>query len=180
MALIPEELYKGGGIDTLDFSSYIEELADNLFLTYRLRGTDISLSMDREENIFFDMDTLVPLGMIVNEVVSNSLKHAFQGRDKGKIQIKLHREESKNEDFKNTSFTLTVSDNGVGIPENLDIENLDSLGLQLVTSLVDQLDGQLELKRNNGTEFTMRFTVTETNIGHQRQPRKINLIMKTV
>jgi len=56
---------------------------------------------------------------------------------------------------------LTVSDNGLGIPENLDIEELDSLGLQLVTSLVDQLDGQLEMKRDNGTEFTIRFTVTE-------------------
>ncbi len=77
MALIHEELYKGGGIDTLDFSSYIEELAENLFLTYRLGNTDISLNMDLEENIFFDMDTAVPLGMIVNELVSNSLKHAF-------------------------------------------------------------------------------------------------------
>ena len=89
MALIHEELYKGGGIDTLDFSSYIEELAKNLFLTYRLGNTDISLNMDLEENIFFDMDTAVPLGMIVNELVSNSLKHAFIGRDKGEIQIKL-------------------------------------------------------------------------------------------
>ena len=69
--------------------------------------------------------------------------------------------ECKNEDCKSTSFILTVSDNGVGIPENLDIEDLDSLGLQLVTTLVDQLDGELELKRNNGTEFTIRFTVTE-------------------
>ena len=122
--------------------------------------------MDLEENIFFDMDTAVPLGIIVNELVSNSLKHAFTGRDKGEIRIKLHREENgecKNEGCKSTSFTLTVSDNGVGIPENLDIEDLDSLGLQLVTSLVDQLDGELELKRNNGTEFTIRFTVTEKN-----------------
>ena len=77
MALIHEELYKGGGFDTLNFSSYIEELADNLFQTYRLGNTDISLNMDLEENIFFDMDIAVPLGMIVNELVSNSLKHAF-------------------------------------------------------------------------------------------------------
>ena len=60
-----------------------------------------------------------------------------------------------------TSFTLTISDNGVGIPENLDIEDIESLGLQLVDSLVNQLDGELELKRNNGTEFTIRFTVVE-------------------
>ncbi len=180
MALIHEELYKGGGFETLNFSPYIEELAENLFQTYRLGNTDISLNMDLEENIFFDMDTAVPLGMIINELVSNSLKHAFIGRDKGEIRIKLRREEnaecinsieeSKNEDCKSTSFTLTVSDNGVGIPENLDIEDLDSLGFQLVTSLVDQLDGELELKRNNGTEFTIRFTVTEKIIRNQHQP----------
>jgi two-component sensor histidine kinase len=127
--------------------------------------------MDLEENLLFDMDTAVPLGMIVNELVSNSLKHAFIGRNEGEIRIKLHREENEdcissievsiNEDCKSTTFVLTVSDNGVGIPEDLDIEELDSLGMQLVTSLVDQLDGEFELKRDNGTEFTVRFTVTE-------------------
>ena len=95
MALIHEELYKGGGFETLNFSPYIEELADNLFHTYRLGNTDISLNMDLDENIFFDMDTAVPLGIIVNELVSNSFKHAFTGRDKGEIRIKLHREESE-------------------------------------------------------------------------------------
>ncbi len=111
----------------------------------------------------FDMDTAVPLGIIVNELISNSLKHAFNGRDNGEIQIKLRREEGecKKEDNMDTSFTLTVSDNGVGIPENIDIEDLDSLGIQLITTLADQLDGKLELKRNNGTEFIIRFTVSK-------------------
>jgi len=149
MALIHEELYRGESFERLNLSPYIKELAKNLFQTYSLGNTDISLNMDLEENLFFDMDTAVPLGIIVNELFSNSLKHAFQGRDKGEIRIKLSRvktgkrinniEESKKDDFESTSFTLTVSDNGVGIPENLDIEDLDSLGLQLVTSLVDQL-----------------------------------------
>ncbi len=134
MALIHEELHKGGEIDILNFSHYIEELADNLLLTYRLGNEGISLHTDIEEDIFFDMDTSVPLGIIINELVSNSLKHAFSDRDKGEIQIKLHREESgecKIRDCKSTCFTLTVSDNGKGIPEDLDIEDLDSLGLQL-------------------------------------------------
>jgi two-component sensor histidine kinase len=120
------------------------------------------------------MDTAVPLGIIVNELISNSLKHAFTEKEEGEILIKLHREEngefinsreeSENEGYcKSTSFTLTVSDNGIGIPEDLEIEDLDSLGMQLVTALVDQLDGELELKRNNGTEFTMGFMVTENN-----------------
>ncbi|AKB34788.1 sensory transduction histidine kinase [Methanosarcina siciliae C2J] len=173
MALIHEELYKGGELDTLDLSSYIKELAENLFFTYRLSNTDISLKTDFEENLFFDMDYAVPLGIIVNELVSNSLKHAFAERDKGEISIKFCREnigecrndieESKNEECKSANFILTVSDNGVGIPENLDFENLDSLGFQLIFSLVEQLDGEIELKRNNGTEFTIKFIVAEYN-----------------
>ena len=117
--------------------------------------------MDLEENFFFNMDTAVPLGMIINELVSNSLKYAFPGRAKGEIQIKLHREENKKDGFKNTSFTLKVSDNGVGIPDNFEIEGLNSLGFQLVASLVDQLDGEFDLKRDNGMKFTMKFTVIE-------------------
>jgi PAS domain S-box-containing protein len=164
MALIHEELYKGSGFEKLNFSQYIEDLTKNLFLTYRIIGNQISLNMDVEEIILFDMDTAVPLGIIVNELVSNSLKHAFIGRNKGEIRIKLHRErnrECKIDECKSTNFILTVSDNGVGIHENLDIEDPDTLGLQLVTSLVDQLDGELEMKTDNDTEFTIRFTVTE-------------------
>ena len=166
MALIHEELYKEEGTDTLNFSEYLKMLAKNLFQTYRLTSKNIYLNTDLEENTFLDMDTAIPLGIIVNELVSNSLKYAFPGREKGEILIKLHREEKgkcNNEGCKNTSYFLSISDNGVGIPENLNIEDLDSLGLQLVTSLVDQLGGELELKRNNGTEFIIRFTVTEYN-----------------
>ena len=178
IALIHEELHEGRGKDTLNFSPYLKRLIKNLFQTYRLGDIDISLDMDLEEDTFFDMDIAVPLGMIVNELVSNSLKYAFSGRNKGEIRIKLRRDkkgengefissrkESKSEVCKSSSYTLTISDNGIGIPENIDIEDLESLGLQLVTTLVDQLDGELELKRNNGTEFFMRFTVIEKNNG---------------
>jgi len=109
------------------------------------------------------MDTAIPLGIIINELISNSLKHAFTEDQEGEIRIELRREESESEE--STNIILTVSDNGVGIPENIDIENLESLGLQLVTTLADQLDGELEMKRNKGTEFFMRFTVIEKNNG---------------
>jgi PAS domain S-box-containing protein len=164
MALIHEELYRDGRLDTIDFSSYIEELANNLLTTNSLGNKDVSLKIDMDRGTYFDMDTAVPLGIIINELVSNSFKHAFIGRDKGEIQIKLHGEEigeCKIEGDKSTTFILTVSDNGIGIPENLDFDNLDSLGLQLVTTLVNQLDGEIELRRNNGTEFVIRFAVTE-------------------
>ncbi|MCC4769272.1 PAS domain S-box protein [Methanosarcina sp. DH2] len=167
MALIHEELYKGEGFETLNFSPYIKELVENLLQTYAVGNLDINLKLDLEKNAFFDMDTAIPLGIIVNELVSNSLKYAFPDRKEGEIRIELHKEENGlctkriKEDCKITNFVLTVLDNGVGLPENFDVENLDTLGMQLVTSLVDQLDGELKLKRNNGTEFTMRFTVTE-------------------
>jgi PAS domain S-box-containing protein len=156
MALIHEELHKGETFEKLNFSSYIEELVDNLLLTYKLGNCDIKLELDLCKNILFDIDTAVPLGIIVNELISNSLKHAFPNRNEGEIQIKL----SKDEDC-NTHFTLIVSDNGVGIPENLNIENINSLGLQLLVSLVDQLGGKFELKRDNGTSFTIKFAVKE-------------------
>jgi two-component sensor histidine kinase len=159
MALIHEELHEGKGDNTLNLSLYLEKLVDNLFQTYRLGNTDINLNMDVEENTFIDMDTAVPLGITVNELVSNSLKHAFPGRDKGEIRIKFCREE--NESDEGNRFTLTVSDDGVGFPDNFDFKDIDSLGFQLVTTLVDQLDGELELKSENGTEFTIRFTVKE-------------------
>jgi two-component sensor histidine kinase len=167
IGFIHEELYKGEKIEDLDFSLYLEKLTQNLFNTYRLTNTSINLSMDIENDLFFDMDTAIPLGIIVNELISNSLKHAFPARDKGKIQIKFCcekklecincKEESKNENCNSTSFILTFSDDGVGVPENLKIKDIESLGLQLVIFLIDQLDGELELKRNNGTQYTMRF-----------------------
>ncbi len=160
MALIHEELYKGEGTDTLEFSTYIRELTENLFQTYSLSSKNIHLNMDLEENALFDMDTAVPLGIIVNELVSNSLKHAFTENEEGEIRIKLCREEKNNEMHKSL-FSLTISDNGKGISQNIELESLESLGLQLVNTLVDQLDGKIELKRTHGTEFRITFNVTE-------------------
>ncbi|WP_292371431.1 PocR ligand-binding domain-containing protein [Methanosarcina sp. UBA411] len=168
IALIHEELHEGGGGNALDFSPYLEKLVENLFQTYRLGNTDINLNMDLEEDLFFDMDIAVPLGIIVNELVSNSLKHAFPDRKKGEIWIKLFKEkkaesssgnDKKEPVEKGTGYTLIISDNGIGIPYNTDIESSDTLGLQLVNILVDQLDGEIELKRDKGTEFDIRINV---------------------
>jgi PAS domain S-box-containing protein len=171
IALIHEELHEGRGKDTLNFSPYLHRLVENLFKTYNLGNVDVGLNMDLEENVFFDMDTAVPLGLIVNELVSNSLKYAFRGRDKGILQIRLAREENKEpvnsrhegrgEENKNTNFILMVSDNGIGMPEGFSMEESDTLGIQLVTTLVDQLDGKFELKKDAGTEFIIKFTTLE-------------------
>ena len=170
IALIHEELHEGEGTDTLNFSQYLEKLVENLFQTYRFGNMNIRLNMDLEENVFFDMDIAVPLGIIVNELVSNSLKHAFPDRDKGDIWIKLRKQENPaeltNEDYtgrepegKRNKFILTVADNGIGISETIEVGNSDTLGLQLVSILIDQLGGSLDLKRDIGTEFILEITL---------------------
>ncbi|WP_410509126.1 PAS domain S-box protein [Methanosarcina hadiensis] len=169
IALIHEELHEIGKTNTLNFSPYLQRLIKNLFQTYSIGNADISLNIDLEEDTFFDMDTAVPLGLIVNELVSNSLKYAFQGRDKGIIRIRLSKEEneetvndtpgSREMGHENTAFILTVSDNGTGMPEDFNMEKSSTLGIQLVTTLVDQLDGVLKINRDCGTEFIIRFTV---------------------
>lgn len=169
IALIHKELYEGVGDGTLNFSLYLRRLVDNLFQTYRIGDTDINLNMDFEENVFFDMDVAIPLGMIVNELVSNSFKYAFSDMNKGTIQIKLLCERAgdelrnKEEEFteKGTKYSLIVSDDGAGIPDTVDLENPDTLGLQLVYILVHQLNGEIELKREKGTEFIIHFSAEE-------------------
>jgi two-component sensor histidine kinase len=169
MALIHEELYQEKNIESLNFAAYIRKLSESLFQTYRLDHPGISLQMDLKENVFLNVDIAVPLGIITNELVSNSLKHAFPEQKKGKIQIGLYEEGKISGRFENsecketegTKLVLTVSDNGVGISESIDLKNPDTLGLQLVSVLVDQLDGELEFKRINGTEFITRVTIAE-------------------
>ena len=159
MSLIHEELYKGEGTDTLDFSVYLQKLAEKLLQTYSLCSKNVQLSLDLEENAFFNMDTAVPLGIIVNELVSNSLKHAFTEKE-GDIRIRLCREKPGPE-INKSLFSLIISDNGKGISENVALESVESLGLQLVNILVDQVDGEIELKKIEGTEFRITFWVTE-------------------
>ncbi|MHC1754754.1 MAG: MEDS domain-containing protein [Methanosarcina sp.] len=168
MALIHEELYKGDKIDTLDFAAYLRKLTTDLFNSYNLGNKEISFNLELEQ-VYLGMDTAIPLGIIVNELVSNSFKHAFPARREGEIRINLRRAEDftpksgiscQNMDHigkKDFHYVLEVSDNGKGIPEEIDFENSSSLGLQLVNILVEQIDGCIELKRDHGTKFTIWF-----------------------
>lgn len=170
MSLIHEELYKTGEIgdfETFDFKAYLQKLANELFRSYLVGNQDIHLKLDIER-VFLGMDTGIPLGIIINELVSNSLKHAFPTGRKGEIQIKLHKIESdkirdkdKSTDRSETSeFLLVVSDNGVGLSKKIDFKHTSSLGLQLVNILVDQIEGSIELVRGAGTEFRIKFRET--------------------
>ncbi len=173
MALIHQELYKSRDMATLDFASYLQKLTANLLDSYTIENQNIDLKLDLEP-VYLDMDIAIPLGIIVNELISNSLKHAFQPGQQGEIRITLHRYENSGkirENFadpnKNTccksekclQYTLTVADNGAGIPDE-GIKNTDSLGLQLISLLVDQIDGHLELNIDSGTEFIISFSNT--------------------
>ncbi len=188
MALIHEKLYQSEDMVSVDFADYINDLAGSLFQSYSLDNNKVSLKLDVEK-IFLGMDTAVPLGIIINELVLNSLKHAFTGEKEGEIYIELHRskkdpiwhekepedsgiEKAGNLNNEKTNLkskernnkdklTLIVRDNGKGFPETLDFRNTTSLGLQLVTTLVDQIEGNIKLDRSRGTEFKISFSGDE-------------------
>ena len=168
IAMIHEELHGGDNLDTLDFADYLQKLTADLFNSYRVGKDGLNLKLDLEK-VYLGMDTAIPLGIIVNELISNAMKHAFSDQKEGEIRISLHSKEnhgsldgisgSDPECLENNGFyyVLTVADNGRGIPEEIDFRNVDSLGLQLITTLVEQIDGRIELSRDHGTEFNIWF-----------------------
>jgi len=149
MALVHEKLYRSKDMAKVDFCEYIQSLSSHLFMSYGVNSDSIKLGVDAKD-VYLDINTSIPCGLIINELVSNSLKHAFPGIKKGKIQIVL-QPENKNK------FKLVVSDDGVGLPKNIDVSKTESLGLQLVTMLVEQLRGSLAIDRSNGTSFEIVF-----------------------
>ncbi|HSB52491.1 MAG TPA: histidine kinase dimerization/phosphoacceptor domain -containing protein, partial [Dissulfurispiraceae bacterium] len=149
MALIHEKLYTSTDLTMVDFPEYISTLATYLFHSYRVTSGIISLKTD-VDNVSLNIDTAIPCGLIVNELISNSLKHAFPPGGKGEIWISLHPDEGG-------AFTLVIGDDGIGFPEGLDFRNTESLGLQLVNTLVEQLDGSIDLDRSHGTEFRISW-----------------------
>ena len=146
MSLLHEQLYHSKDLVNINLERYVKVLIGTLSGTYISESTDVKFNLDIED-IFLDMETSIHLGLIINELISNSLKYAFKGKDKGEIFIALkHGSNGK-------KLMLKVSDNGVGLPEDFDINNLKSLGFELVLSLIDQLNGELKINKNRKTEF---------------------------
>jgi PAS domain S-box-containing protein len=148
MALIHELLYHSNDLKRIDFGYYIRTLTNELFRMYVTDQSLIKLNMNVEE-VMVDINTAIPLGLIVNELVSNSMKHAFPNDKSGEINIEFR----SNKDI----YTMIVADNGVGFPEDYDIENTDTLGLRIVNSLTEQIEGKITIERVNGTKFTIVF-----------------------
>jgi len=149
MALIHEELYQSENLGQVQFGDYIGNLCNNLMVSYGADRKRIDLKMDAVQSELV-VDTVIPCGLIINELVTNSLKHAFPGEREGVITVTFRT-------LPDEQFQLTVSDNGVGIPEDVDINSTPTLGMQLVTVLVQQLGGTLEVGGETGTIFTITF-----------------------
>jgi len=148
MALIHDRLYQSSHLKRIDIGDYIQTLAGDLFRAYATDSARIKLNFDIEE-VMVDINTMIPLGLIVNELLSNSLKHAFPEEREGHIDIGFHSQDH--------SYQLIVSDNGVGFPEDINYQDTKSLGLRLVNILTDQIDGTIKLKREHGTNFIIEF-----------------------
>ncbi|MDY7030322.1 MAG: histidine kinase dimerization/phosphoacceptor domain -containing protein [Thermodesulfobacteriota bacterium] len=150
MALVHEKLYQADDLARIDFNNYIRNLISNLYNSMEISPQRIYFKIESED-IFLGIDVAIPCGLIINELVSNCLKHAFPNEREGQIRIALsHIDENE--------FELRVWDNGIGIPEHLNFRKTESLGLQLVTGLAEtQLQGTIDFIRMNGTEFRIRF-----------------------
>ena len=149
MALVHENLYRSKNYAKVNFSEYIESLIMNLFQVYGVKGDRMTLEQEIDI-VALNIDTAIPCGLIINELVSNALKHAFPDKNPGLISIffKVDKEQH---------YTLIVRDNGKGLPSDFNINSLNTLGLQLVDILTNQLEVTLEIDRRIGTEFRIKF-----------------------
>ncbi|AGB03197.1 PAS domain S-box [Methanoregula formicica SMSP] len=146
MALVHEKLYRAEDIAHIDLNDYIRFLGTGLSQFYDAKSRGIRFSLESPD-VRVDINTAIPLGLILNELISNAFKYAFPKGKSGEVFVSVTREEK--------TLTVIVRDDGAGIPEDFDWKNTQSLGLRLVNSLVDQLDGTIELDRSKGTRFTM-------------------------
>jgi PAS domain S-box-containing protein len=151
MALLHEKLYQSKDLARIDFNEYIHSLVEHLLFGYGAPPGKINLNM-RIDDVFLDVDTAIPCGLIINELLSNALKHAFPDDRHGEIGITFRQEQGE--------FILVITDNGIGFPIGLDFEKSASLGLQLVATLTNQLMGHMTLDQTNGSVFSLRFAYT--------------------
>ncbi|NWF52352.1 MAG: PAS domain S-box protein [Nitrospirae bacterium] len=150
ISMVHEKLYQSKDLSNVNLKDYVQELADALLKSYEGSKHRISLILDID-NIFISLDTITTCGLIINELLSNSLKYAFPNNRKGKIKLALRK-------IGREGIELQFSDNGIGLPEGLDFKNTKSLGLKLVQWLAeDQLDGEIILNKEEGTEFLIKF-----------------------
>jgi PAS domain S-box-containing protein len=153
MALIHEYLYQSRDMARINFSEYIRKLTAHLLRSYGVTPGGVRLNVDVDETPL-DLDTAIPCGLIITELVSNSLKHAFPAQAEGHIDVRFHTpDEGKH-------YALTVKDDGKGIPPGLNLDKTESLGLRLVNTLTQQLKGHIQVENHIGTQITITFEMS--------------------
>jgi PAS domain S-box-containing protein len=149
MAQIHQTLYQSKDFAEVDFGHFLDSIVPTLVTSYGIDSDKITLSVDAEE-VRLPIEAAIPCGLAVNELITNALKHAFRPGEGGTIEVALREGEAG-------EVLLSVSDNGVGVPDDIDIANTTTLGLQLVALLADQLGGRLSMRRAGPTRFVLRF-----------------------
>lgn len=150
MAYIHESLYQNKSFTSVNFSEYVQTLVNNIIQSYSYSKEKIALEV-KVEKITLSLDSSIPVGLIINELVTNSIKHAFPGTKHGKITLNLKCE--------NNFVFLELKDDGIGFAPEIDFENSHSLGLQLVNTLIEQIDGRFIFRslKDAGTEILITF-----------------------
>ncbi|NYB52371.1 MAG: PAS domain S-box protein [Methanobacteriaceae archaeon] len=148
MALIHEKLYRSDNFKEINFGDYIRYLARDLFNSFLGYPDRVQLVMELED-LNLDINTAIPLGLILNELLTNSMKYAFPSGEYGTITIKFFKEHK--------NYVMKVNDDGIGLPTDLDIQKTDTLGLQLVKNLIGQIEGEIMVETGEGTNITIKF-----------------------
>jgi PAS domain S-box-containing protein len=151
MGLIHQTLYQSKDFAKVDFRHFLDSLVPTLVASYGVSPDRMKVSVEAAQ-VLLPISAAIPCGLVVNELISNALKHAFPGERKGKITVKLYPEPSG-------KVVLSVADDGIGIPEHIDPSKTSTLGLQIVTLLADQLGGEISMRRSGPTEFALRFPI---------------------
>ena len=153
MAIIHENLYRTEDFSSINFASYLQNLTSNLIASYRVNG-EVELKMDLKD-IDLVLDQAIPCGLLINELITNALKYAWREGDRGVITINLREH--------NRMVELEIGDNGIGLPKDFDLIKSDTLGLQLVITLAEQLDAQLKVDVCDGTKYLLKFENIKPN-----------------
>ena len=151
MALVHEKLYQAKDLSKIEFSQYIKELSQQVSRSNEFQGARISVKV-KADNIKLGIDTAIPCGLIINELLTNAFKYAFPIDRTGKIHIQMKLVENK-------YYNLIIGDNGVGLPGHIDVQKPSTFGLNLVYLLTQQLEGRVEAQREKGTRFIITFPI---------------------
>jgi two-component sensor histidine kinase len=167
ISLVHEMLYQSRDYAKVSFSEYVRRLANNVFFMVGVDPGCILLDLAIDD-VALAVDKAIPCGLVINELITNALKHAFPGGRHGTIRVELGRESTG-------QLRLSVEDNGVGMPPDSDIRQTQSLGLHLVSTLAEQLGAELEMTRDKGTHFRLTFAPDQANDARNSAPSGASL-----